>query len=151
MLNIATLKHYWSMVNGHAILNSCCNCDFIYFFSYAGCEAYICDFHREQCWERWVSLVKHGVSSVKDEVLAHLRQIAKASTVEGYKSAVSRLKNSNLWHSHITLQQWFEKTWLPQRKVYTINQSSMGLQIQVGLSRINCQIHSIVFVRRLKN
>jgi len=43
-----------------------------------GCDVYLCDFHREQSWERWTSTLKHGVSDVKDEVLTHLRRIAHA-------------------------------------------------------------------------
>ena len=26
------------------------------------CKTYLCDFHREQCWERWVKDRKHGLS-----------------------------------------------------------------------------------------
>ena len=35
---------------------------------------YICDFHREQSWVRWMKTLKHGVSAVKDEV--HMFNIA---------------------------------------------------------------------------
>jgi len=39
-------------------------------FYIAGYAVYICDFHREQTWERWTSTLKHGVSAVKDQVRA---------------------------------------------------------------------------------
>ena len=30
---------------------------------FPNCKTYICDFHREQCWERWVKERKHGLNS----------------------------------------------------------------------------------------
>jgi hypothetical protein len=90
---------------------------FVWLTFFSGCEVYICDFHREQCWERWVSMTKHGVTSVKDQVLAYLRQIASATTVQEYYDAVKRLTDSSIWKQHASLQQWFEKTWLPEHKV----------------------------------
>jgi len=84
---------------------------------FLGCEVYICEFHRQQAWERWVSLPKHGVRSIKDEVLARLRQIWDARTSQEYNSLVAKLKNDNIWLKHTSLQQWFGKTWLQESKV----------------------------------
>jgi len=64
-----------------------------------------------------VSLSKHGVTDVRDEVLAHLRQIARASTVDDFDAAVHTFKLSSVWREHKALEQWFESTWLPERKV----------------------------------
>ncbi len=35
-------------------------------------ESYLCDFHREQSWERWVHDRKHGLSTVDGEILLSL-------------------------------------------------------------------------------
>lgn len=83
----------------------------------AECEVYICDFHREQSWIRWAALSKHGVSSVRDELLALLRRIARATTVDGYEQCVQQLQAHDLWKSSKALQQWFGNTWLHERKV----------------------------------
>jgi len=80
-------------------------------------RVYICDFHREQCWERWTSLSKHGVTGVKEEVLARLRHVARASTVQAFTEAVDSLKTSQVWKENKSLQQWFDTTWLPEHKV----------------------------------
>ena len=50
--------------------------------------AYICDFHRLQAWQRWVKKSKNGLNSLEqEELLAHLKRVANASTRESYDSA----------------------------------------------------------------
>ena len=86
-----------------------------------GCKAYICDFHREQAWERWVSLTDHGVRNYRTEILARTRRIARCTSKDGYQIAVKDLKDSNVWKQHPKLQQWFEKTWLKDSQVLLRN------------------------------
>ena len=50
---------------------------------------YICDFHREQAWERWLSKSSNGLLNEKQKVLAKLRAIAKARTEEEYRHRLS--------------------------------------------------------------
>ena len=35
-------------------------------------KIYLCDFHREQCWQRWVKNKKHGISPPDGEILLGL-------------------------------------------------------------------------------
>ena len=67
---------------------------------------YICDFHREQCWERWVKDHKHGLTETEgDELLDLLRDCAWAPPSRStdqtedslYHLAVGRLKASQVW------------------------------------------------------
>ena len=81
------------------------------------CTVYLCDFHREQAWERWVAKKDNGVSSQKEELLSRLRRIARASTEAKYNSAVSDLKHSQIWKTNIKVQKWFGNTWLKASKV----------------------------------
>lgn len=60
---------------------------------------------------------KHGVSSVRDELLAVLRRIARAATADAYEQCVQQLKAHDLWKSNKALQQWFGNTWLREHKV----------------------------------
>lgn len=83
----------------------------------AGCTVHICDFHREQCWVRWVSLSKHGVQHRRDEVLDLLRRVARAENVDDYQSHLSALQKSAVWRDSAALRQWFTRTWLPEHKV----------------------------------
>jgi len=78
---------------------------------------HICDFHREQCWQRWTSLSKHGVQTRREEVLELLRRVARAQTVEDYHSHLHTLQTSPVWRNSAALQQWFTRTWLPEHKV----------------------------------
>lgn len=82
-----------------------------------GTIVYLCDFHREQAWERWVSKIVHGVSDKKDEVLSRLRRISRAPTMVQFDYAVGDLKNSDLWKDNKKLQNWFEGTWLSEKQV----------------------------------
>ena len=52
-----------------------------------------------------MSLSKDGVTDVRDEVLAHLRQIARASTVDDFDAAVHSFKLSSVWREHKALEQ----------------------------------------------
>ena len=81
---------------------------------------YLCDFHWEQAWERWVKDGKHGLTSDEaDQLLAELRACAWAPPGrEGedidicYKQAVQNLKESKVWKDHACVQQWLSTTWL---------------------------------------
>jgi hypothetical protein len=49
--------------------------------TFPSCIRLLCDFHRAQAWERWVSKTTNGVlSSDKDMVLSYLKDLAYAST-----------------------------------------------------------------------
>ena len=86
---------------------------------------YLCDFHREQAWERWVKDRKHGLTSEEaDELLAELRACAWAppgkegnETGMYYKDAVKHLKESKVWQDHSCVQLWLSTTWLSIPKV----------------------------------
>ena len=81
------------------------------------CNVYLCDFHREQAWTRWVNKKEHGAFHIKEEVLARLRRIANAETVEDYEKAVNSLKESTVWKLYSSVQSWFSNYWLPHHEV----------------------------------
>lgn len=58
-------------------------------------KVHLCDFHREQAWERWVSKTSNEVSHVKNEVLSRLR-IALAETGDMLTKAIQDLKASDI-------------------------------------------------------
>ena len=98
----------------------CTTLIFLTFFSPA-CKTYLCDFHREQAWARWVKKTENGVSHIKDQVLSKLRKIAHAGTLKLFNQAVNDLKKSALWKAdHAKLKQWFENTWLGIKEVFSI-------------------------------
>lgn len=87
------------------------------------CTVYLCDFHREQAWERWVRTAKHKVITRSEEVLSRLRRIARAATAEDFNIEVRSLKESDLWKadSSAQLRKWFESKWMSEYKVTTTN------------------------------
>ena len=52
---------------------------------------FICDFHREQSWERWLSEGTNGASAFKSDLLCKFRCIAHASSDRCYKDALAHL------------------------------------------------------------
>ena len=49
--------------------------------TFPNCIRLLCDFHRAQAWERWVSKTAHGVSSSeRDIILSYLKDLVYAST-----------------------------------------------------------------------
>ncbi len=94
--------------------------------AFSGVTVYLCDFHREQAWTRWVKDHKHGLStSEADTVLTLLRACAWAQPGEDediaalYKLAVNDLKQSHVWKNHLMVRQWLSTKWLNIPKVRT--------------------------------
>lgn len=88
---------------------------------------YLCDFHREQAWDRWVRDHKHGLSpSEAEELLTFLRACAWAPPTDdtdptsAYKLAVNNLKQSAVWNRHDQVREWLTTKWLtiPQVSVH---------------------------------
>lgn len=78
---------------------------------------FLCDFHREQAWERWTAKSANGVSAIKEQVLAQLRLIANSETEEIYQERVHALRESDIWKENPRLCEWFENHWLKDHKV----------------------------------
>ena len=94
--------------------------------TFPGTTVYLCDFHREQAWERWVREKKHGLSTSDAEwLLSQLRACAWAPSSSDehmpvdhqFQQAVTKLKQSNLWKSNENVRQWVTNTWLSVSKV----------------------------------
>ena len=81
-------------------------------------QIYICDFHREQAWERWLAKSSNGVVGNKQTILAKLRAIARARTEPEYLEKLGELKENEEWKSNSSLRNYITKTWLPQHKVH---------------------------------
>jgi len=90
-------------------------------------EVYVCDFHREQCWLRWLSLSKHGVTSDRDQLLKLMRDIARSTTPDEFSARVKLLKESRMWASNASLRQWFDRTWLQQHTVSSRNAIALAI------------------------
>ena len=91
-------------------------------------QLYLCEFHREQAWERWVKDRKHGLSERSAATLLDLlRDCANApvnSMIENepadylFKQALERLKTSDIWKNNEQVQQWLSTTWLSCPKLW---------------------------------
>ena len=76
----------------------------------------ICDFHREQAWERWTKKQENNVGSHRDAILLLMRSVAKADDVEAYKEAMSNLTSHECWQSNSKLRKYFTNIWLAEKE-----------------------------------
>ena len=95
--------------------------------TFPGVQIYLCDFHREQAWERWTNQRKHGLSNSDQESLLHfLRECASAPSASlelglprdaHYQQALRDLKDSTVWKSNTDVRVWLHTNWLPISQV----------------------------------
>ena len=81
---------------------------------------YLCDFHHEQAWKRWVNCRKNGLGTDQaSELLQLLRACAHATppNIEqdlpvdhNYKLAVTQLQKSVIWTSNSQVQKWLNSS-----------------------------------------
>ena len=76
----------------------------------------LCDFHREQAWERWTSKKDNGVSQNKETLLGLMRQIARSRTHESFERSLQSLRETPFWKANTNLRRWFENTWLKHKQ-----------------------------------
>ena len=98
---------------------------------FSGVTVYLCDFHREQAWERWTNERKHGLTDEgRDQLLHLLRECANAPSPPDdthmphtyyYDKAVETLKSSSVWRNNEQVTSWLELKWLPISQVLNKN------------------------------
>jgi len=81
---------------------------------------YLCDFHREHGWERWVRDKHHNLTGYEEEILLdHLHACAWASSNDSdpeldqdheYQKCVEVLKRTNIWKQNKQVHDWIEGT-----------------------------------------
>eukprot|EP00795_Rhopilema_esculentum_P008951 gene8951-16584_t len=81
---------------------------------FQGCRVFLCDFHREQAWDRWLSKASNGCREIKTDVLALLRRVARSTSVTASDIAIKQLKESRLWKdkANSKLAAYIEQYWL---------------------------------------
>lgn len=77
---------------------------------------YLCDFHREQSWDRWLKASHNCIGNDKPEILNLFRSIAHANTIEEFNMAKSALEESRFWTNNSRLRSWFKDRWLDKHK-----------------------------------
>ena len=99
--------------------------------TFPNCRVFLCDFHREQAWERWIKERKHGLSNEDGSLLLGLlRTCANAppdftahDSDHKYHEAVEALKKSQVWKCNKHVREWLQPTWLSVPQVWFINNS----------------------------
>ena len=112
--------------------------------TFPAAQVYLCDFHREQAWVRWVRDHKHGLTNEEgEELLQLLRECAHASPADAstmlphdahYKAAVQALTQSPVWKKHYAVQQWLTANWLGIPQVSKMSVSMYSVHIKFNAS-----------------
>lgn len=115
--------------------------------TFPGSMVYLCDFHREQAWGRWVRSHKSGLSKAEQlELLSDLRSLAWAEpgTAKGkpreyfYRVKEGILKESPLYKDNVRVRDWLDNKWLSCPEVCgacvtrIICYSSFGIYLAAG-------------------
>ena len=77
----------------------------------------ICDFHREQAWDRWIKKSENQVGKHKPMVVSLLRNVAKAPCEKSLLEAINALTKSQPWTENEKLQNYFNREWLTDKEV----------------------------------
>ncbi|CAC5381283.1 unnamed protein product [Mytilus coruscus] len=56
---------------------------------------------QEQAWSRWLKAIQHGLKQYIEDVLLIIRRVARAQTTAHFDEAISNLKESYFWITHI--------------------------------------------------
>ena len=117
----------------------------------------VCDFPREQAWERWTNNHKHCLSNdEKESLLSMLRECANAPPADHgsgfsqdfyYQKAVNVLKASGIWRNNNYVRDRLETKWLCIPKVSTTNNTApiKCLCYTVCMQSIECMSMSYNF------
>lgn len=76
-------------------------------------ETFLCDFHKEQSWDRWISNKDHGVHIEKKKILEMFRKISHSENKIDFENVLLELKDSDVWKKSLKLQDYLQRTWEP--------------------------------------
>ena len=91
------------------------------YYLFLDCHVFICDFHREQAWERWLVKKTNGCSGRKGDILPKLRMIARSNTEDEMELAIEAFCESDFWCDieYPKLKDYLTKYWFNINKVIT--------------------------------
>ena len=81
------------------------------------CASLLCDFHREQAWDRWLRDWDNGVADIKDILKPMMRAIARSLDPETLTNTVKKLHDSEWWSTRPKFAKYFTQYWLNEKEV----------------------------------
>ena len=65
---------------------------------FSDCQAFMCDFHCLQAWERWFYKKENGCSERKGDITLKLRRIARSRAEVNMSKAIEDFEFSKFWN-----------------------------------------------------
>ena len=104
-------------------------------------RVHVCNFHRNQAWNRWVRSGRSGLDSKQQEILLSLlHQLAKAREHSRYEAALGKLHKSSVYTHHSNVQEYVENVWMTcvkrwaqafrQQQILNIVNTNNGVEAQ---------------------
>ncbi|XP_065664303.1 uncharacterized protein LOC136086019 isoform X3 [Hydra vulgaris] len=154
-LNI--IKHWNTSFNPAFCMTDYCNEEIESLQSiFPACRVIICDFHREQAWDRWLSKIKNGCSNFKGSIISLLRCVATAQTEDQADAAIESLHSSNFWldEKFYKFKKYITNYWLSIKEkwiwAYRRDRLLVNLNTNNGVERQN-ESFKYSFLQRHKN
>lgn len=96
------------------------------------CLVYICEFHREQAWIRWLNVKENvPISSHKDDIIKLWRMIANCSDKNGIAELVKSLQEHSIYKENSRASAYFTNTWLPVVEEWSESFFSVDFKIKI--------------------
>ena len=81
--------------------------------SFPGMHVYICEFHREQAWTRWVKKGENGLKlDEQNQLLSCLRNIARSKSEAELQKRKVELEETSFWKRKKNLRTYLTNQWL---------------------------------------
>ena len=74
---------------------------------FSDCGLYLCNFHQNQCWERWFRTAQHGVSQHYELLMSPFKKMGESSSVSEYKRHKEYLKRHTVYKESGKLWEYF--------------------------------------------
>lgn len=84
-----------------------------------GVPIYICDFHREQSWLRWLKKKENVDSADAIVLLKFFRKLAKSRNDEEFSRNLDELCSSSEYQRNPKVEAYLKNTWIPHKSKWT--------------------------------
>lgn len=84
--------------------------------TFPDCGIYLCDFHRNQCWGRWLRATANGVSKHYELLMSIFKKLGESVTVQEYKRHQEYLRSQLVYIESKKLQDYY-KRWEKNKEV----------------------------------
>ena len=99
-------------------------------------EVYLCDFHRLQCWDRFLRTTRNGLVSHRETTFKLLRSIGESCSEEEFSDNLEALHESYVWNKDRRLSEYYNREWAGKEEVSFVDTSKIFIIFHMSTSSI---------------